>query len=401
MQGIPSIDDLDLKGRTVLLRADLNVPMAGAHLAGGLRIRRLVPTIETLRNAGARVVLLSHFGRPGGKADPDTSLRPVAGLVSEALGAPVTFAADCIGAEAKATVDAMPPGGVCLLENLRFHAGETENDAGFAAALAELGDVYVNDAFSCAHRAHASVEALAHLLPHAAGPGFEAEWQALERALGTPKRPLMAIIGGAKVSTKLAVLSTLCTQADVLAIGGAMANTFLFARGLDVGRSLFEAELADTARNVLDRAAGAGCEVFLPDDVVVASGLAAGVATAVTAAAEVPGGQMILDFGPAAAAALAERLAGCATLVWNGPLGAFEIPPFDAATTTVARAAAKLTAAGTLISVAGGGDTVAALNRAGVDDAFSYVSTAGGAFLDWLAGRPLPGVEALRTRTAA
>ena len=396
MKNVPTIDGLDLVGRTVLLRCDLNVPMADGRLTNGLRIERLVPTIQELRLGGARVVLLSHFGRPRGTPVAAYSLRPVANFVSEALGTPVAFAEDCIGEAAKAAVDALPPDGVCLLENLRFHAGETNNDAGFAAALAELGDIYVGDAFSCAHRVHASVEALPRLLPHAAGRAMEAELRAFENALGTPARPLAAIVGGAKVSTKLAVLTNLCNKVDVLVVGGAMANTFLAARGLGVGRSLHEPDLAETARQVLGSAAAAGCEVFLPEDVVVAADLAAGVATDVVPAGEVPHDKMILDFGPRAAAALAVRLAGCATLLWNGPLGAFEVPPFDAATTSVARAAAKLTADGALLSVAGGGDTAAALDHAGVAAAFSYVSTAGGAFLDWLAGRALPGVEALQ-----
>ena len=397
MKNIPTIGGLDLKGRTVLLRGDLNVPMAGGRPpTNALRIERLIPTIKELRSGGARVVLLSHFGRPRGAPDPAYSLRPVAGFVGEALGLPIAFAEDCIGEAAKTAVDAMPQDGVCLLENLRFHDGETNNDPAFAAALAELGDLYVGDAFSCAHRAHASVDALPRLLPHAAGRALEAELRALDGVLGAPKRPLAAIVGGAKVSTKIGVLTNLSAKVDVLAIGGAMANTFLFARGFAIGGSLFEEDLAERVRQVLENAEAGGCEVLLPEDVVVADGLVAGAATEITAAANVPVDKMILDFGPAAADALAERLGTCATLVWNGPLGAFEVPPFDAATTAVARTVAQLTAAGTLVSVAGGGDTVAALNRAGVADAFSYVSTAGGALLDWLAGRTLPGVEALR-----
>ena len=339
MKNVPTIDGLDLMGRTVLLRCDLNVPMADGRLTNGLRIERLVPTIQELRLGGARVVLLSHFGRPRGTPDAAYSLRPVANFVSEALGTPVAFAEDCIGEAAKAAVDALPPDGVCLLENLRFHAGEMNNDAGFAAALAELGDIYVGDAFSCAHRVHASVDALPRLLPHAAGRAMEAELRAFENALDTPARPLAAIVGGAKVSTKLAVLTNLCNKVDVLVIGGAMANTFLAARGLGVGRSLHEPDLAETARQVLESAAA--CEVFLPEDVVIADGLAPGVATDVVPAGEVPDDKMILDFGPKAAAALADRLAGCATLVWNGPLGAFEVPPFDAATTAVATTPTK------------------------------------------------------------
>ena len=396
MKDIPMIDDLDVEGRTVLVRGDLNVPMVGGRLTNGLRIDRLVPTIQELRAGGARVVLLSHFGRPRGAPDSAYSLRPVAGFVSDALGAPVAFAEDCIGDVAREAVRTLPQDGVCLLENLRFHDGETDNDSGFAAALAELGDLYVDDAFSCAHRAHASVAALPGLLPHAAGRAMEAELRALENALGTPTRPVAAIVGGAKVSTKLAVLGNLCAKVDFLAIGGAMANTFLFAAGLGVGRSLHEPDLADTVRQVLDSAAAAECEIFLPEDVVIAGGLVPGIATDVVAAAAVPADQMILDFGPKSAAALAERLAGCATLVWNGPLGAFEVAPFDAATASVARAAAKLTVDGALLSIAGGGDTVAALSGAGVDGSFSYVSTAGGAFLEWLEGKALPGVEALK-----
>ncbi|MCH8111739.1 MAG: phosphoglycerate kinase [Proteobacteria bacterium] len=396
MRRLPTIDELEVKGRTVLVRADLNVPMADGRVSDGTRIERLMPTLKELLARGAKVVVLSHFGRPKAGFEADLSLRQVARPLALALGLPsLNFAEDCIGRAAESAIGDLHPGEVALLENLRFHAGETENDPGFAEALADLGDLYVNDAFSCAHRAHASVEAIAHLLPSAAGRGMEAELGALSRVLSDPEKPVMALIGGAKVSTKLKLLSHLCENVQVIAIGGAMANTFLAAKGFEVGTSLHEPDMLETAGEVLSRCANAGCGVILPTDVVVARTLANGSEYDVVAANAVPRGKMILDIGPDSVAALASRIADCRTLVWNGPVGAFETPPFDRGTTALAKAVAKITAAGTLISVAGGGDTVAALAKAGVERDLTYVSTAGGAFLEWLEGRALPGVEVL------
>ncbi|MGE0723561.1 MAG: phosphoglycerate kinase [Alphaproteobacteria bacterium] len=393
-----TLDDLDPAGRTVLVRADLNVPMADGRVTDATRIERLAPTLAELADRGARVVVMSHFGRPKGR-DPALSLQPLVAPLSTALGGrPVAFATDCIGSAAEAAVRSLAPGGIALLENLRFHSGEEKNDPTFAAALAALGDLYVNDAFSAAHRAHASTEALARLLPSAAGRLMQAECEALARALETPARPVLAIVGGAKVSTKLDLLKSLVGKVDRLAIGGAMANTLLFARGIAVGASLSERDMVETCRAIEAAAAAAGCTLVLPVDAVVAPRLAEGVATRTVAIDAVPGDQMILDVGPATVALIARHLAEAKTLVWNGPLGAFETPPFDAGTAAVAREAARLTRAGGLLSVAGGGDTVAALSAAGVVDALSYVSTAGGAFLEWLEGRALPGVEALRRR---
>jgi phosphoglycerate kinase len=341
---------------------------------------------------------MSHFGRPKGKPDPQFSLRPLVAPLSAAIGGqPVAFAEDCVGEKAQRVVAALRDGEVALLENLRFHAEEEANDRAFARRLAELGDLYVNDAFSAAHRAHASTTALAHLLPNAPGRNMQAELEALGRALEAPERPLIALVGGAKVSTKLDLLNFLIEKVDVLVIGGAMANTLLFARGVAIGKSLCERDLADTARSILDRAARSNCRLVLPVDAVVAREFRANPPTEIVAVGSVPQDAMILDIGPASVAAIARDLAACRTLVWNGPLGAFETPPFDAGTSAVARRAAELTQAGRLLSVAGGGDTVSALAHAGVLDRLSYVSTAGGAFLEWLEGRALPGVEALRT----
>ncbi len=391
-----SIDDIDASDRIVLVRGDLNVPTRGGRIGDATRLERLSPTIAELTDKGARVVVLSHFGRPKGVADPALSLRPVADSLSAALGGrPVAFAGDCIGATAQNAVAAMAAGDVLVLENLRFHAGEETNDPGFAAALAALGDIYVNDAFSAAHRAHASIDALARLLPACAGRGMAAELKALTAALENPARPLAAIVGGAKVSSKLDVLGHLIDRVDALIIGGGMANTFLFAQGTAIGNSLCEKSLAGIARDILARAEDRGCTVLLPSDAVVATALEAGAATQTVAIHAVPDDSMVLDFGPVSIAAIEARIADCHTLVWNGPLGAFEIPPFDRATAAVARAAARLTASGTLTTVAGGGDTVAALTQAGIADEFSYVSTAGGAFLEWLEGATLPGVAAL------
>jgi phosphoglycerate kinase len=391
-----TIDDLKVAGKRVLVRGDLNVPVKDGKVSDATRIERLVPTIRDLADRGARVVVLSHFGRPKGKVVPDMSLAPVADALSRALGRPVAFAPDCVGDAARKVVDGLKDGEVALLENLRFHAGEEKNDAEFARRLAALGDFYVNDGFSVSHRAHASTEAIARLLPSAAGRNMQAELEALEAALGAPKRPVLAIVGGAKISTKLDVLGNLIGKVDALVIGGAMANTFLHALGTDVGKSLCEADLADTARAIMAKADAAGCEIVLPSDVVVASKLEAGTASETVRVAGVPSDKMILDIGPDSAAALAKRLEGTHTLLWNGPLGAFEFPPFDKATVAVAKAAAKVTRSGTLVSVAGGGDTVAALRHAGAADDFTYVSTAGGAFLEWLEGKELPGVAALQ-----
>jgi phosphoglycerate kinase len=391
-----TLDDIDVAGKRVFLRADLNVPMRDGAVSDATRISRLAPTITELADKGAIVIVASHFGRPKGEPVPDMSLAPLAGPLSAALGGRnVSFANDCIGAEAQKVVGAAKGGDVVLLENLRFHEGEELNDPDFAAELAKLADIYVNDAFSAAHRAHASTEALAHLLPTAAGRMMQAELDALDSALGSPERPVGAIVGGAKVSTKLDLLGNLVGKVDMLAIGGAMANTFLHALGTDVGKSLCEHELADTALEILGLADEAGCRIILPSDAVVAREFAEGAPSEVVPVGAVPGDMMILDIGPGSANALAAKLSDLKTLVWNGPLGAFEVPPFDAGTVMVARVAADLTRAGALKTVAGGGDTVAALVAADVLDDFSYVSTAGGAFLEWLEGKDLPGVKAL------
>jgi phosphoglycerate kinase len=391
-----TLDDIDVAGKRVFLRADLNVPMRDGAVSDATRISRLAPTITELADKGAIVIVASHFGRPKGEPVPDMSLAPLAGPLSAALGGRnVSFANDCIGAEAQKVVGAAKGGDVVLLENLRFHEGEELNDPDFAAELAKLADIYVNDAFSAAHRAHASTEALAHLLPAAAGRMMQAELDALDSALGSPERPVGAIVGGAKVSTKLDLLGNLVGKVDMLAIGGAMANTFLHALGTDVGKSLCEHELADTALEILGLADEAGCQIILPSDAVVAREFAEGAPSEVVPVGAVPGDMMILDIGPGSANGLATKLSDLKTLVWNGPLGAFEVPPFDAGTVMVARVAADLTRAGALKTVAGGGDTVAALVAADVLDDFSYVSTAGGAFLEWLEGKDLPGVKAL------
>jgi len=384
------------EGLRVLLRGDLNVPVRDGKVTDATRIDRLVPTIRELSNKGCRVVLMSHFGRPKGQVVPDMSLKPLIPAIEAAVGAGVAFADDCIGDAAASVIDSLPPGGIALLENLRFHPGEEANDADFIAALAALGDVYVNDAFSAAHRAHASTAGLAGALPSAAGRLMQAELEALDSALGNPARPVSAVVGGAKVSTKLDLLTNLVGKVDRLAIGGAMANTFLHALGTDVGASLCEHDMADTARAVVAAADEAGCEIVLPSDVVIAAEFAAGAACETVKIAAVPGDKMILDVGADSAHALAASLKECRTLLWNGPMGAFEIPPFDAGTNIVAKAAAELTQSNELLTVAGGGDTVAALSAAGVVEDFSYVSTAGGAFLEWLEGKDLPGVAALK-----
>ncbi len=390
-----TLDDLAASGKRVLLRADLNVPMHEGRVGDLTRLERLTPTIRELSAAGAKVIVLSHFDRPKGKRVPEMSLRPVAVALGEVLGRAVRFADDCIGQPAEAAVAAMAPGDVLVLENTRYHAGEEKNDPALAKAMAALGDVFVNDAFSAAHRAHASTEGLAHLLPAFAGRLMQKELEALGAALGNPERPVAAIVGGAKVSTKLDLLGNLVGRVELLVIGGAMANTFLAARGLAMGKSLQEAELHDTARAIEAKAKAAGCTILLPSDAVVAREFRAHAPSEVVPVTAIPADAMVLDVGPNSVADLLTRLAAAKTLVWNGPLGAFETEPFDAATVRAAKGAAALTQAGKLLSVAGGGDTVAALRHAGVAEQFSYVSTAGGAFLEWLEGKTLPGVAAL------
>jgi phosphoglycerate kinase len=389
--GWKTLDEMDLQGRLVLTRVDINVPVEAGRVTDATRIERIVPTLRDILAKGGRPVLLAHFGRPKGKPVPEMSLRVTLPALEAALGQPVTF----IETPTRADLDALPEGAVALIENTRFTPMEEANDPKMAAFLASLGDVYCNDAFSAAHRAHASTEGVAHLLPSCAGRLMEAELKALEAALGAPARPVVAVVGGAKVSTKLDLLGNLVTKVDHLVIGGGMANTFLAAQGIDVGKSLCEHDLGDTARDILTRAAAAGCTIHLPTDVVVAREFKAGAASETVAADACPPDAMILDAGPATVAAIEAVFAEARTLIWNGPLGAFEIPPFDAATVAAARAAAAATKAGTLISVAGGGDTVAALNAAGVSGDFTYISTAGGAFLEWMEGKTLPGVAAL------
>ncbi|MGF1640880.1 MAG: phosphoglycerate kinase [Rhodospirillales bacterium] len=391
-----TIDHLDVAGKRVLVRADLNVPMKGGKVTDTTRIDRTVPTLKELADKGAKVIVLSHLGRPKAQKNLEFTLKPVADALAASLGRPVAFAPDCIGADARKVVDAMKNGDVAMLENVRFYGEEEKNDRGFAEKLAEMGDILVSDAFSCAHRAHASVEALARILPSAAGRLMQAELEALEGALGAPKHPVAAVVGGAKISTKLDVLGNLVAKVDQLIIGGAMANTFLNAKGVNVGKSLCEHDMAENARAIMAAAAKGGCEIVLPIDVVVAPEFKEGAPAKTIPVGSVPADQMILDVGPDSIADLTKRLAGCKTLLWNGPLGAFEVRPFDVGTNKVAQQAAQLTKAGQLLSVAGGGDTVAALAHAGVGDDFSYVSTAGGAFLEWLEGKTLPGVAVLR-----
>ncbi len=392
-----TIDDLDVAGKRVLVRADLNVPMKDGEVADATRIVRTVPTLVELADKGARVIVLSHLGRPKGRVVDSLTLRPVAAALGAALGGrEVAFAADCVGPDASTVAAAMADGDIVMLENLRFHAGEEGNDPAFAKELAALGDVYVNDAFSCAHRAHASTEAIARLLPAAAGRLMQAELEALAGALESPRHPVAAVVGGAKISTKMDALGHLVDKTDLLIIGGAMANTFLLARGVNVGRSLCEHDMTDSARAIMAAAARAGCDIALPVDAVVAREFVEGAESETVPVDAIPPDAMILDLGPASVKELVHRLEGCRTLVWNGPLGAFEVSPFDAGTTALARAVARLTKEGRLLSVAGGGDTVAALAKAGAGDGFTYVSTAGGAFLEWLEGKVLPGVAALR-----
>jgi phosphoglycerate kinase len=398
MAGFKTLDDLpeDLNGKRVLVRVDLNVPMEGASVTDDTRLRAMLPTVLELSDRGAIVLLLSHFGRPKGESRPDMSTAQLVMPVHRLAGRSVRFVEDCQGAEAERAIQTMLPGNIAILENTRFHSGEEKNDPELAKGMAALADFYVDDAFSASHRAHASTEGVTHFLPSFAGRAMEAELKALQRALGDPERPVAAVVGGAKVSTKLAVLGHLVSKVDHLIIGGGMANTFLAARGVDVGKSLCEHDLAGEAEDIMNRADAAGCTVHLPYDEVVAKEFAPNPPSIRTCNVnEVEGDEMILDVGPAAVEALSDVLKTCRTLVWNGPLGAFETPPFDAATVALARTAAALTEEGSLVSVAGGGDTVAALNHAGVTEDFTFVSTAGGAFLEWMEGRTLPGVAAL------
>lgn len=398
MSQFKTLSDYHLAGKRVLLRADLNVPMKDGIVTDSTRIDRTVPTIVELMQKGARVVLITHWGRPKGQRVAEMSVKPVADALSAALGKDVKFADDCIGEAAEKVVNSLADTEVCVLENLRYYKEETDNDLDFAKKLAALGDIYVNDAFSCAHRAHASTEALAKLLPSAAGRLMQAELEALSGALEAPERPVAALVGGAKVSTKLDVLNNLSAKVDMLIIGGGMANTFLNAQGINVGSSLCEHDLAETALKIIESAKANGCEIVLPVDGVVAKEFAAGAENRTVSLKDGVGeDEMILDVGPASVADVKERLSKCKTIVWNGPMGAFEIQPFDAGTNGAAQAAAELTKAGSLVSVAGGGDTVAALDHAGAKEDFSYISTAGGAFLEWIEGKELPGVEVLRT----
>jgi phosphoglycerate kinase len=390
-----TLDSLDAADKRVLLRADLNVPVRDGKITDLTRIERLSPTIKELSDKGAKVIVCSHFDRPKGKRVPEMSLAPVAAALGLVLRKRARFVEDCIGVPAEQAVELLAPGDVLVLENTRFHAGEEKNDPAFSAALAKLANVFVNDAFSAAHRAHASTEGVAHLLPSYAGRLMQAELEALDAALGSPQRPVAAIVAGSKVSTKLELLGNLVTKVDVLVIGGAMANTFLAAQGSGVGKSLQEADMHATALDILAKAKAAGCEVVLPTDAVTATEFKAHAATLMVPIDAVPADSMILDVGPATVAALVSRLPSLKTLVWNGPLGAFETPPFDTSTVALAHAVADATQKGALRSVAGGGDTVSALRLAGVTDKMTYVSSAGGAFLEWMEGKTLPGVAAL------
>jgi phosphoglycerate kinase len=401
MAAFKTLDDLpqELTGKRVLVRVDFNVPMQDGAISDDTRLRNAVPTIAELSDRGAIVLLLSHFGRPKGRSRPDMSLALLVRPLSELLGRPVRFIEDCQGPEAERAITTMTPGSIAILENTRFHEGEERNDPELAKAMAALGDYYVNDAFSAAHRAHASTEGIAHFLPSFAGRAMQAELEALEKALGNPDRPVVAVVGGAKVSTKLAILGHLLEKVDHLIIGGGMANTFLAARGVNVGKSLCEHQLTGEANSIFGQAEAAGCTIHLPYDVVVAKEFTANPKSMrICNVHEIAADEMILDVGPDAVEAFADVLKTCRTLVWNGPLGAFETPPFDAATVALAKTAAALTKEGSLVSVAGGGDTVAALNHAGVTRDFTFVSVAGGAFLEWMEGRELPGVAALTPR---
>ena len=397
MTSFKTLDDMgDIAGKRVLVRVDINVPVKDGIVTDATRIERVAPTILELSDKGAKVILLAHFGRPKGEVVPDMSLKPIAPAIEQVLDRRVFFASDCIGEPAATAIAAMAEGDILLLENTRFHKGEEKNNPDFVEALAANGDLYVNDAFSAAHRAHASTEGLAHKMPAYAGRTMQEELEALEKGLGQPARPVVAIVGGAKVSTKIDLLQNLVTKVDALVIGGGMANTFLAAQGKDVAKSLCEHDLADTARAIMAAADKAGCAIVLPTDAVVAKEFAANAENEVVSVDAVPAGTMILDAGPQSVEAVTAWIDKAATVVWNGPLGAFELTPFDAATVAAAKAAAAQTVAGKLVSVAGGGDTVAALNHAGVADDFTYISTAGGAFLEWMEGKALPGVEALK-----
>jgi len=395
MPNFRTLDSADLSGKRVLVRVDLNVPMENGKITDATRIERVMPTIAEISRKGGKVILLAHFGRPKGR-DLKETLKPVAAEVAHVLKKPIGFADDCVGEAAEKAVAAMQNGDVLLLENTRFHKEEEKNDPAFVEKLAKLGDLYVNDAFSAAHRAHASTEGLAHKLPAYAGRSMQAELEALAKALDHPQRPVVAIVGGAKVSTKLELLENLIAKVEALVIGGAMANTFLFAQGLDVGKSLAEKDMADTARRILEKAAAANCAIILPVDAIVAFHFQADAPNQAYGVDAIPADGMMLDIGPLSIERVKAAIDAAATLVWNGPVGAFEMHPFDHATVAIARYAAERTSAKKLVSIAGGGDTVAALNHAHVADQFTYVSTAGGAFLEWLEGRKLPGVEALR-----
>ena len=392
---LKTTDGLDLAGKRVLVRADLNVPAKNGVVTDATRLERVVPGLKALAARGARVIVLSHFGRPKDGPDRENSLAAVAEALGKIAGVPVALASDCVGEAAQKAVAALPNGAILVLENTRFHKGEEKNDPEFSKALAALGDLFVNDAFSAAHRAHASTEGVTHLLPSYAGPLMMEEISALRTALEQPKRPVAAVVGGAKVSTKIPVLTNLSAKVDKLIIGGGMANTFLLAGGVEIGKSLAEPDLVETAREIMHAAKARSCEIVLPQDVVVAARFEAGAPSRTVPTIDVPKDEMVLDVGPKTVAHYVDVLSRCETLLWNGPLGAFEISPFGEGTFALARAAAERTKAGTLTSVAGGGDTVAALNAAGVTDDFTYVSSAGGAFLEWLEGRELPGVTAL------
>ncbi|SMP11226.1 phosphoglycerate kinase [Shimia sagamensis] len=390
-----TLDEMQLSGKRVLTRVDINVPVADGQVTDTTRIDRIVPTVKDILAAGGKPILLAHFGRPKGERVPEMSLQQLVPALEAAFGTKVMFAADCVGPAAEAAVNALADGDVLLLENTRYHAGETKNDADLTTSMAKLGDIFCNDAFSAAHRAHSSTCGLAHDLPACAGRLMQAELSALEAALADPVRPVTAVVGGAKVSTKLELLGNLVAKVDNIVIGGGMANTFLAAQGIDVGKSLAEHDMTNTARKILAKAKAAGCTIVLPTDVVVAREFAANAANETVAADACPTDAMILDAGPATVAKVAEVFEASKTLIWNGPMGAFEIEPFNAATDAAALQAATLTKAGKLVSVAGGGDTVAALNASGAAADFSYISTAGGAFLEWMEGKELPGVAAL------
>ena len=396
-RGFRTLDEADVRNKRVLVRVDLNVPMEAGEVSDDTRLRAAAPTIREISGKSGKVILLSHFGRPKGRDDRQ-SLKQIIAALADTIGAPVSFAPDCIGADAEKAVAAMKPGDVLVLENTRFHPGEEKNAPDFVAALAKLGDLYVNDAFSVSHRAHASTEGVAHKLPAFAGRSLQAEIEALGSVLEMPERPVAAIVGGAKISTKLELLGNLLSKVDFLIIGGAMANTFLAAQGKNVGKSLSENDMLDTARKILGTAKDKGSEIVLPVDAVVAQKFEAHAPSRVVSVDAVGADEMILDIGPKSVEHVIATLARTRTLVWNGPFGAFEMEPFDVGTIAVAEAAAELTAAGNLASVAGGGDTVAALNQAGAAARFTYVSTAGGAFLEWLEGKPLPGIEVLRLK---